>query len=119
MKIKSEIGTGSLYGDDALEAFYNAVDNGQARLALQFLTEIVEVLIEKIDAIENYVGITEVSEQEVQLEVVEPTVEAPVEPEMQEEVLVVEQKVEEAPQQEPKVKSETKTKSSQKEDVKQ
>ena len=62
MKIKSEIGTGSLYGDDSLEAFYNAVENGQARLALQFLSEIVEVLIDKIEFIENKIGIEEVQE---------------------------------------------------------
>ena len=37
--------------EDALEAFYTAVDNGQARLAMSILVDIVEVFAEKIEAL--------------------------------------------------------------------
>jgi hypothetical protein len=53
MIIPSEIAKSSRYGEDALEAFYTAVDNGQARLAMSILVDIVEVFAEKIEALEN------------------------------------------------------------------
>ena len=48
MIVPSEIAKSSRYGEDALEAFYTAVDNGQARLAMSILVDIVEVFAEKI-----------------------------------------------------------------------
>jgi len=53
MIIPSEIAKSSRYGEDALEAFYTAVDNGQARLAMSILVDIIEVFAEKIEALEN------------------------------------------------------------------
>jgi hypothetical protein len=53
MIIPSEIAKSSRYGENALEAFYTAVDNGQARLAMSILVDIIEVFAEKIEALEN------------------------------------------------------------------
>jgi len=53
MIIPSEIAKSSRYGEDALEAFYTAVDNGQARLAMSILVDVIEVFAEKIEALEN------------------------------------------------------------------
>lgn len=49
MKIESTVAEATKYGPDALEAFYTAVDNGQARLALLILVDIVKAFEEKID----------------------------------------------------------------------
>lgn len=53
MKIESEAAKASRYGDDALEAFATAVDNGQARLAISILVDIVNTFADKIDALEE------------------------------------------------------------------
>lgn len=53
MRIESETAKASRYGDDALEAFSTAVDNGQARLAISILVDIINAFAEKIDAIEE------------------------------------------------------------------
>lgn len=53
MIIPSEVAKNSRYGEDALEAFYTAVDNGQARLAMSILVDIVDAFAEKIEALEN------------------------------------------------------------------
>lgn len=49
MKIESEVARQSRYGDDAIEAFNTAVDNGQARLAMSILVDIVNAFAEKFD----------------------------------------------------------------------
>lgn len=49
MIIKSTVAEATKYGDDALEAFYTAVDNGQARLALIILVDVIKAFEEKID----------------------------------------------------------------------
>jgi hypothetical protein len=40
------------YGDNAIDAFLTAVDNGQARLGLQILVDIVVAFADKIDELE-------------------------------------------------------------------
>lgn len=40
-------------GDDAVEAFRRSVTNGQARLAIEILVDIVDALVEKIDELES------------------------------------------------------------------
>lgn len=49
MRIESEVARQSRYGDDAIEAFNTAVDNGQARLAMSILVDIVNAFAEKLD----------------------------------------------------------------------
>lgn len=49
MKIKSTVAEATKYSTDALEAFYTAVDNGQARLALVILVDVIKAFEEKID----------------------------------------------------------------------
>jgi hypothetical protein len=71
MIIPSEIAKSSRYGEDALEAFYTAVDNGQARLAMSILVDIVEVFAEKIEALENSNVATEEVKPPVKQEVVQ------------------------------------------------
>lgn len=39
--------------DDAIRAFNVAVNNGQARLALQILTQVIDGLVDKIESFEN------------------------------------------------------------------
>jgi len=53
MIIPSETAKSSRYGEDAIEAFYTAVDNGQARLAMSILVDIIEAFAEKIEALEE------------------------------------------------------------------
>jgi hypothetical protein len=52
MYIESEIGKQMRYGDNAIDAFVTAVDNGQARLGLQILVDIVVAFADKIDELE-------------------------------------------------------------------
>lgn len=53
MKIESEVAKASRYGDDALEAFNTAVDNGQARLAMTILVDVINAFADKIDELES------------------------------------------------------------------
>lgn len=48
--IKSEISSQYLLEEDAVEGFRTAVANGQVRLALQIMTEIVDGIMEIFDA---------------------------------------------------------------------
>ena len=52
MYIESEIGKQMRYGDNAIDAFLTAVDNGQARLGLQILVDIIVAFADKIDELE-------------------------------------------------------------------
>lgn len=49
MKIESKVAEATKYSPDALEAFYTAVENGQARLALLILVDVIEVFADKLD----------------------------------------------------------------------
>ena len=80
MIIPSEIAKSSRYGEDALEAFYTAVDNGQARLAMSILVDIIEVFAEKIEALENSNVATEEVKPPVKQEVVQDAEEEEVKP---------------------------------------
>lgn len=39
--------------DNALEAFYKSVDNGQSRLALEVLAVVIAGIVDKLETIEN------------------------------------------------------------------
>jgi hypothetical protein len=52
MKIKSTVAEATKYSSDALEAFYTAVENGQARLALLILVDVIEEFADRFDALE-------------------------------------------------------------------
>lgn len=52
MKIKSTVAEATKYSTDALEAFYTAVENGQARLALLILVDVIEEFANRFDALE-------------------------------------------------------------------
>jgi hypothetical protein len=49
MYIQSEIGKLARYSENAIEAFRIAVDNGQARLAMQILVDVIDRYAEKFD----------------------------------------------------------------------
>ena len=49
MYIQSEIGKLARYSENAIEAFRIAVDNGQARLAMQILVDVIDTYAEKFD----------------------------------------------------------------------
>lgn len=53
MKIESRVAEATKYSTDALEAFYTAVDNGQARLALLILVDVIEAFADKLDELEE------------------------------------------------------------------
>jgi hypothetical protein len=52
MYIESEIGKQMRYGDNAVDAFVTAVDNGQARLGMQILVDVIVAFADKIDELE-------------------------------------------------------------------
>jgi len=95
MYIKSEIGELSRYGDDAIQAFVTAVDNGQARLGMQILVDVIEKFAEKFDEIDLII--------EEKLNAITPAkVEAPAPAKV---VQVEEVKVEAAKEETPKAES--------------
>lgn len=53
MKIDSDVARASRYGDDAIEAFYTAVNNGQARLAMSILVDVISGFNEKFDELDE------------------------------------------------------------------
>lgn len=63
MKIKSTVAEATRYGSDALEAFYTAVENGQARLALLILVDVIKAFEEKIDELVEADASTEVKSE--------------------------------------------------------
>lgn len=72
--------------EDAHEAFVNSVGNGQARLALEVLVDLIDGMIEKIEELEAAVGISssdsseEIADAPQELpEVEQPAVVTPVE----------------------------------------
>ena len=75
MKIESEVARLSRYGDDALEGFYTAVDNGQARLAMTILVDVISAFANKIDALEESLSGEEKEILPPAKEVKEPVVE--------------------------------------------
>jgi hypothetical protein len=69
MYIKSETGRLSRYGDDAVEAFKTAVNNGQARLGMQILVDVIDAFADKLDELsllaeENNIAVTPEKEVE-------------------------------------------------------
>lgn len=71
MKIKSNVAEATKYSNDALEAFYTAVENGQARLALLILVDVIEEFANRFDELEEKAPNQEVAKQEAK-EVVAP-----------------------------------------------
>lgn len=59
MRIESEIARQSRYGEDAIEAFNTAVDNGQARLAMSILVDIINAFAEKLDELTSESAVSE------------------------------------------------------------
>ena len=53
MIIESDVAKASRYGDDAIEAFNTAVDNGQARLAMSILVDVINAFNEKFDELDQ------------------------------------------------------------------
>jgi len=72
--IKNDTISTYLNTDDGLMGFTKAVDNGQTRLALQVLVEVVEQLIDRVCFLENLV-----EEDSPELDAVAPQQEAPME----------------------------------------
>jgi hypothetical protein len=69
MYIKSEVGRLSRYGEDAVEAFRTAVNNGQARLGMQILVDVIDAFADKLDELsllaeENNIVVTPEKEAE-------------------------------------------------------
>lgn len=87
MKIKSTVAEATKYGSDALEAFYTAVENGQARLALLILVDVIEEFAGRFDALESLAVIESPKEE------VETKVEVPVKEEIKPSDVIVEEKV--------------------------
>jgi hypothetical protein len=72
--IKNDTISTYLNTDDGLMGFTKAVDNGQTRLALQVLVEVVEQLIDRVCFLENII-----KEDLPELETVAPQEEVPME----------------------------------------
>jgi hypothetical protein len=80
MFIESEVAKQSRYGEDAITAFNTAVDNGQARMAMSILVDIINTFAEKIDALES----PAVEEKEIRPETAKEAVEVKAEQPKQE-----------------------------------
>lgn len=78
MYIQSEIGKLARYSENAIEAFRIAVDNGQARLAMQILVDVIDTYAKKFDEYdalieEKFNSVTpQVVEQVKPIEKIEP-----------------------------------------------
>jgi hypothetical protein len=48
MKINSEVSKLARFGEDAIEGFNTAVENGQARLAMSILVDVINAFDEKL-----------------------------------------------------------------------
>lgn len=77
MIIESDVAKASRYSDDALEAFYIAVENGQARMALQILVDVISEFETKIDNLEKFCNLNQ--EQDKSEEVITEQLTAAVE----------------------------------------
>jgi hypothetical protein len=58
MKINSEVSKLARFGEDAIEGFNTAVENGQARLAMSILVDVINAFDEKFDDIDEKLAIT-------------------------------------------------------------
>ena len=56
MKINSEVSKLARFGEDAIEGFNTAVENGQARLAMSILVDVINAFDEKFDDIDEKNG---------------------------------------------------------------
>lgn len=84
MIIESDTAKASRYSDDALEAFYIAVENGQARMALQILVDIVATYADKIDELEKFCNIGQDNVGEIEEKAVEAHATVEEQPEVKE-----------------------------------
>lgn len=71
IKLKDQALISYTRSEDAVEALNMTVKNGQARLALQALVDIVNELVEKVDALENSITKSSAPEKVVKQEVKE------------------------------------------------
>ena len=99
MKINSASAEVTGYGSDAIEAFNQAVENGQSRLALYVLVDIIDALVERIE---------ELSENKIP---------QPEEIKVEEKTVKTEEVVEQITKQEESIKPQVKTKSPTKEAI--
>ena len=99
MKINSASAEVTGYGSDAIEAFNQAVENGQSRLALYVLVDIIDALVERIE---------ELSENKIP---------QPEEIKVEEKIVKTEEVVEPIAKQEESIKPQVKTKSPTKEAI--
>ena len=99
-QILSDISKQYLLEEDAIKGFRMAVENGQSRLALSILTDIIDVFNEIFVEV-----LSDDDQEEKKVEVVEPKNEKKVEPQAKAETKVEEKE----PEQKPVVKKETKT----------
>lgn len=53
MRIESEVSKAARFGEDAIEGFNTAVNNGQARLAMSILVDIINAFDERFDEIQE------------------------------------------------------------------
>lgn len=53
MRIESEVSKAARFGEDAIEGFNTAVNNGQARLAMSILVDIINAFDEKFDQLDE------------------------------------------------------------------
>ena len=63
MKINSEVSKLARFGEDAIEGFNTAVENGQARLAMSILVDVINAFDEKLDDIDEKLAVTIKPEQ--------------------------------------------------------
>ena len=53
MRIESEVSKAARFGEDAIDGFNTAVNNGQARLAMSILVDIINAFNEKFDELDE------------------------------------------------------------------
>jgi hypothetical protein len=73
-KISSERLAQSIRTEDALAAFEQSVGNGQARLAVEVLVDVINALVDKVDELEEKLDSLKVSEVTVSTEESKPKV---------------------------------------------
>lgn len=77
IKLKNEQISSFLRTDDALQALNTSVDNGQIRLSLQILVEVIEDLLNKIDSLTEKLNTKEINKAASEKTVVKQKVEEP------------------------------------------
>lgn len=77
IKLKNEQISSFLKTDNALQALNTSVDNGQIRLSLQILVEVIEDLLDKVDSLTEKLNTKEINKAASEKTVVKQKVEEP------------------------------------------